>query len=241
MVVSRGIWAVAVLVAGCSPVDGDRAERHDSTGAVELRVELARTGDTSLIGVADAPAPDTDQQPRYRLEGFDIVALDAAIDPDTRTLAWLEAGGTLRVAPLDRAPDGARTVANHVITGLAAAHGRLAYAVRVDGPETAPFVHDLRSRRTVPLADGPGPDEVLRFSPDGSEVLLLSGRTGVASLFAARVSEPSARQLTNVGLRPGPELRHARVTPAPASRRDIVWTGDRIRYRVAGRRVEVTR
>jgi hypothetical protein len=236
-----GLAVAGAIVAGCAPSPSDEPSPLAAAPAASddrpmLRVELA----PGLTGVAEAPAPETDQVPLFELEGFDIDAVDATVDADTATLAWIDGAGTLWIAPLADAPAGARAVAHGAIVGLAAARGRLAYAVRIDGPDTAPFVRDLRTDETAPLSDGAGPDEILGFSPDGSEVLLLSGRTGLASLFAASVGRPVARQLTNRGLAPGPALDPDLVTPAPASRREVAWTARGIEYPAGGLKVEVT-
>ncbi len=229
--------ASAIAASGCAANESETPTATVVAPGDAVRMELA----AGVTGVAVAPPAETDQVPVFELEGFDVEAIDAAVDPDTQTLAWIDAHGTLWIAPVDRAPGDARRIAEHAILGLAAAGGRVAYAVRVDGPDTAAFAYDLRAQRTIALSDAPGPDEVLGFSPDGSEVLLLSGRTGLASLFAASVAEPTARQLTNVGLAPGRGLDPAQVTPAPENLRAVQWTDGGIRYATAGQIVEVRR
>ena len=141
--------------------------------------------------------------------------------------------GTLWVAPLDRAPEAARAIAERALPGLFTSGGRLAFAIRIDGPETAPFVADLTARQLAltALDDGPGPDEVLGFSPGGDEVLLLSGRTGLASLFAVGVDRAAARQLTNAGLAPGPELDETAFVEPPIDHRDVAWGPRGVAYR----------
>jgi len=239
---------LAVLLS-LVPVAACAAEGAEQQPTGDLRVEVGSTDDLQLFGVADAPRPDTDELPLFEIfaasttgsssRSLGIVAVDAAVDRTTRSLAWIDPIGTLWVAPLESAPDRKRSVAEQVIPGLAASHGRLAYAVRVDGPDTAPFVLDLRNAERIALADAAGPDEILGFSPAGDEVLVLSGRTGLASLFALGVNEPSARQLTNVGLVPGPLLDTSRVAPAPANRRDVAWSRGGIEYRAAARMIRV--
>lgn len=215
-----------------------------STAEPELPVGevVAEFGD-GVVGVAAAPAVDTDELPVYQLvrgnRALDIAALDAVVDTDTATLAWIDPAGALWVAPIDRAPASRRQVAGDVILGLAARGGKLAYAVRHDGPETAPFVTDLRTFERTALDDGPGPDEVMGFSPDGREVLLLSGRTGLASLFATDVAGTAARQLTNIGLAPGPDLDTTRVMAAPAHRSDVDWSPRGLVIHAGGATLEV--
>jgi hypothetical protein len=215
-----------VLVAGCSGVD-PLEPSLESRG--QVRVELG----PGLIGVADAPAPETDQTPRFELfyddRALGITALDATVDPLGDTIAWIDPELILWVAPVI-APQQQRWLASRAVLGLAASEDRLAYAVRIDGPDTAAFVADLRTLNSTPLSDAPGPDEVLALSPDGTEVLLLSGRTGLASLFAADIDSQTARQLTNHGLAPGQDLDVHRVVPPPVDRRSVRWNDDEIEY-----------
>jgi hypothetical protein len=181
-----------------------------------------------------APAPDSDQRPVYELwyAGSPVAdVLDAGFDPVTSKLVWIDPAGALWSAPAATAPEDGLILAREVLPGLALARGRVAFAVRLEGPETAPFLADLRTQQVVALDDAPGPDEVLAFSPSGDEVLLLSGRTGLASLFAVGVHGRGVRQLTNVGLRPGPALDRDAVTPPPARARDVAWTAREISYR----------
>ena len=210
--------ALVPLLAGCGSPDASGTQ----TGLV--------------LRLLEAPLPESDQRPELEmsLDGVALgTVLDAEIDADTNTLAWIDPAGTLWAAPLATAPAEARALADAVLPGLASSRGRLAFAVRVDGPETAPFIADLRTDRVVALDDAPGPDEIMGFSPDGDELLLLSGRTGLASLFAVGLDRPTIRQLTNVGLRPGPTLDRAAVTPAPIHRSDVAWSSSGISYRTA--------
>ncbi len=194
------------------------------------------------LTLLEAPPPESDGLPVFEMSHDGVAlgtALDAVVDHDTRTIAWIDPAGALWVAPLATAPANRHSLAADVLPGLAIARGRLAFAARIDGPESAPFITDLRTRQVVALADAPGPDEVMGFSPDGDEVLLLSGRTGLASLFAVGIQRPTARQLTNVGLRPGPGLDRAAVTPAPEHRRDVAWAPSGISYRAGTEQVRL--
>ncbi len=211
------------------------------TGRDALRLDVGSTGGVEIYGVAPPPRPETGERPRYELYAkddrggdprpLDIRAKDAVIDEETGTLAWIGDENELWLAPADRAPEGRREVAAQAIVGLAAQGGQVAFAVRIDGPETAPMIVDVDADEVRALDSGPGSDEVLGFSPSGDEVLLLSGRTGVASLFAASLDQTPARQLTNIGLEPGPELDADATTPAPSHRADIAWEREGIAFR----------
>lgn len=221
---TRSVVFVGVLVVAA----GACAEAGEQREAGSLRLDIGVWGGVEVIGVAEPPAVDTDQLPVYELLDLGISAVDAVVDGETGTLVWIDARGVLWMD----AGDGARGIGEQVIPGLAAARGKLAFAVRLDGPETAPFAIDLRTLELTALDDAPGPDEVLAWSPDGREVLLLSGRTGLASLFAAGADGPAgARQLTNVGLAPGRGLDVRRVAPAPVRARDVAWGARGIAYR----------
>lgn len=226
------LLALILLPAACA--EGPVTPAPDLPDA-ELRVEFGHWQGIDVVGLGDAPLPETDQIPSYRLHAADRViaeaATEAVIDTDTGTLAWVDTGGTLWLAPMETAPEGQRAVAEKVLPALVASRGRLAFAERVEGPETAPFVVDLRTGDRIALDDGPGPDEVVGFSPGADRVLLLSGRTGIASLFAVGVETAEVRQLTNTGLRPGPTLNAAKVVEAPASHRDVTWGDGGIAYR----------
>ncbi|HUH03362.1 MAG TPA: hypothetical protein VML75_15300 [Kofleriaceae bacterium] len=216
--------ALVALVAACASSDAP-----DPGAGLELTL-------------LEPPPPESDRLPEYAMAHDGIAlgtAIDAVLDDSTRTLAWIDPAGTLWIAPLATAPADRHAIAQDVLPGLAVSRGRLAFAARIDGPESAPFVADLRTRQVLALEDAPGPDEIIGFSPDGDELLLLSGRTGLASLFAIGIDQPTARQLTNIGLRPGPSLDHTAVTPAPAHRRDVAWVANGITYRAGAEMVRL--
>lgn len=244
------ITVAALSVAlGCAELESSesgtepRAKPRATIDDGELiRVELAAAEGLRIVGVAPPPPAETGHHPTYELiaesKGGDaramgIEAIDAALDETTQTLAWIEPDGTLYTAPVAKAPRGKREAATRAIVGLAARSGRVAFAVRVNGPETSPFVLDLRTGELLPLDGGPGPDEILEISPSGDSVLLLSGRTGLASLFEASASGEVAVQLTNVGLSPGRDLDTAAFVPAPVHHRDVTWERNGIAFRTA--------
>lgn len=213
------------LIAACgSP------ETPESEPALELRL-------------TEPPLAESDRLPEYEMSRDGVAigfAIDAIVDPETHTLAWIDPARTLWVAPFETAPAERRALAEDVLPGLAVSRARLAFAARIDGPESAPFLADLHTARVSALADAPGPDEVLAFSPDGSELLVLSGRTGLASLFAVGIDRPTSRQLTNIGLRPGPTLDATAVTPPPMHRRDVAWAPSGISYRAGAAQVRLS-
>jgi hypothetical protein len=233
--------ALTLASAGC--VDHEVAApsgASDHTNHALIRTELAVAGDHFVTGYAPPPREETGHAPRYELylerargdrsRPLGIEAIDAAYDAETRMLAWIDPVKILYVAPIASAPEGAREVASEVSMGMAAASGRLAFAVEINFPESSPFVYDLRTSALMPLDGGDGPNEILAFSPDGESVLLLSGRTGLASLFDASIRGDTAVQLTNAGLRPGPELDQEAFVPPPLTLRDVTWGPRGIAY-----------
>jgi hypothetical protein len=230
----RNLSLAALLLVPMACTDPPAAALPDETDFA-LRMEFGHGQGIAVVGLGDAPAVDSDQLPHYRLYAgarlVDDAAVEAVVEADTSTLAWVDDRGTLWLAPIAEAPEGKRAVAEQVLPALVAAHGRLAFAERIDGPETAAFVIDLHTERRTALDDAPGPDEVLGFSPAGDQVLLLSGRTGLASLFAVGVDTPDVRQLTNAGLRPGPTLDPSKVVPVPPDHRSVAWGTRGVAYR----------
>jgi hypothetical protein len=241
---TRIILASSLALAASACLQPEEHAPHagaDEEPTELIESELAGVEDFRLVGVAPRPRAETGHAPRYELllesartgeeRALGIEAIDAAIDRETQTLAWIDPMGTLYTAPLSEAPNQRREVASEVILGLAADGGRLAFAIRVNGPETSPFVYDLRTEALSALDGGEGPDEIVGFSPDCDSVLLLSGRTGLASLFDASVEGRTAMQLTNVGLSPGPNLDPTAVIPSPSNLRDVSWDRNGIAYR----------
>ena len=237
------IVLIALFASSCvEPEVSEDLAGDDEEETPRIRAELADAGDARIVGTAPPPRAETGHAPRYELHleqrgdaprELGIEAIDAAYDPQTQTLAWIDPLGTLYAAPLASAPRDKEEIAREVIPGLAAEFGKLAFAVRVNGPETSPLVYELGSGELLPLDDGEGPDEVIGFSPDGESVLLMSGRTGIASLFDAGIRGTQAVQLTNVGLAPGPNLDPEAVVPSPMSLREVSWEASGIAYQAA--------
>jgi len=239
MLIPRGaaaaLIAVIAVAPSCATGDADQPTDTRADRVGQLHTEFGSVDGVAVHGYAPPAMPETDQRPLFELflgtDSLGIHAIDAAVDSTTGSLLWITPRGTLWLAPLSNTHTGKRALARRVIPGLATSRGRVAFAQRVVGPETAPFVIDLRTFRRTALTDADGPDEVMGFSPDGSEVLVLSGRTGLASLFALPLAGSNVRQLTNRGLTPGPTLDTSKVVPSPIDRQHVVWGAGGIGYR----------
>ena len=233
-------WSLVavVLVGGC--VDGPRpapVERTRPTldaaalAAVAARPEVvALDGDIALVCSEAAAGTDLDDA---------AGDCDAAVVDAHGTLAALGRGGLLaagrvdadRLALLTRdrtlllRTGATEAVLGHDIADPRVASDRRAIAFTqlpagagVEPATTGRLVVldlDRGTRRVV--SDHPL-DSAPFLRPGTDDVLFVSGRTGVASLYLARPGQP-ARQLTNVGAREvGPGF-----VPVPG--RDLVWTG----------------
>lgn len=231
--------ALCALVTACSePPPGARRQApglrpilDDATvAAVAARPEVV-TLDADVALVCGPSAPGTDQDDA----GGDC---DAALVGSGGALAPLGRGGLLAAGRLDRArlvlltrertlvvrAGDAETVIAREVADPRLAPDRRAVAftqlppgaTTIDPTTTGRLVLldlDRGSQRLVtedPLDSSPFP------RPGGDDVLFVSGRTGVASLFLARAGQP-ARQLTNLGATEvGPGF-----VPVPG--RELVW------------------
>ncbi len=203
--------------------------------ALAARPEVALLdGDVALICNPAAPATDVDDA------GADC---DAALVAAGGTLAPLGRGGLIGAGRLDRArlmlltgerslvlrsADGETVIARHVADPRLAPDRRaIAFTQLPPGAAITPGTTgrlvlldlDRGTRRLItehPLDSSPFP------RPGGDDVLFVSGRTGVASLWLASAGRP-ARQVTNRGAR---EVG-AGFVPVPG--RELVWlAGGRI-------------
>jgi hypothetical protein len=138
-------------------------------------------------------------------EPDELATRDLTLTPE-RALLWRMPDGGQRVIARDVAdpriaPDGKRVVFTQLPTGRSdIAPDTTGHLVLVD--------LERGTRRTIsrhPLDSSPF------VVPGSDDVLFVSGRTGVASLFLARPGEP-VRQLTNVGMK---HLDPARFVPVP--------------------------
>ena len=231
-------FALAVAAGACAgpPRGADRlASKRPvlddaAVAAVAARPEVVTLdADVALVCGPAAPATDHDDA---------APDCDAALVGPGGALTELGRGGLLAAARLDRARlvlltreralvvrAGAREVelARDVVDPRLAPDRRAvaftqlpAGATAIDPSTTGRLVLldlDRGTRRLVtdhPLDSSPFP------RPGGDDVLFVSGRTGVASLFLARPGQPP-RQLTNVGAREvGPGF-----VPVPG--RELVW------------------
>ncbi|MDP2340757.1 MAG: hypothetical protein Q8O67_07360 [Deltaproteobacteria bacterium] len=99
--------------------------------------------------------------------------------------------------------------------------GRTVRVVAGDAPgETELFLGEQ------PLAPHAGPDEQPLILQDSDDVVFVSGRSGVASLWKVDVVTGALVQLTNVGLRPG--KLDGSFVPPPA--RTMSQDGDDVVY-----------
>jgi TolB protein len=100
--------------------------------------------------------------------------------------------------------------------------GQRIAVVRPDAePETWIELIDRDGGHLAVLSEAEGVNALPCFSPDGASVYFLSGRTGVASWFGVHEDGGRLGQLTNRGLRPGPDVLGRSFVPPPVSRESL--------------------
>ena len=213
-------------------------------------VHLFGQGRNMMAGIiAEIPenAPATDDVPLLAIVQYDeptgaVRVVDRefkyrearAVGPH---VALLDGQGNLRL----REPNGRERLLAPKVGGdlFPTAKGDALVATLVgdgEGHETSVGIIDLKGRVKV-LADGPGIDATPTISPDGKTVVLVSGRTSVASFFVTTVDGAEPKQLTNVGLDNTMLYGGAPVgfVPPPVSSHHMEWVSDDVlRYNAGG-------
>jgi hypothetical protein len=202
---------------------------------------LDQRGELRLLGVPQEINPDSDAPVVYDLflqkdkdiSLLSIAAIDAVLEERTNAIAWVSPTAELYLTSLSNKRD--RFLDGRVFYGIVAQNGKLAYNIRVDGPESAVFLYDTQEQKAALLEDGVGADEILAFSPDSSQVLILSSRTGLSSLYIKDIKTRELEQLTNLGLKSpskgsGP-FDASLVAPNPTNKNEVVWGQRGIAYR----------
>jgi hypothetical protein len=198
---------------------------------------LDQRGELRLLGVSQEINPDSDAPVVYDLflqkdkdiSLLSIAAIDAVLEERTNAVAWVSPTAELYLTSLSNKRD--RFLDGRVFYGIVAQNGKLAYNIRVDGPESAVFLYDTQEQKAALLEDGVGADEILAFSPDSSQALILSSRTGLSSLYIKNLKTRELEQLTNLGLKSGPGLDLSQVAPNPTNKNEVIWGQKGIAYR----------
>lgn len=208
--------AVASTVAGCSPADGGaRPASLDDSSYCEL---AARAGEVRLqagIATVCAPADGVEVEGSAEDCSHQRVGADGALSPldlpGVRTALASPDGGLVLLFDdgrlVSRGQDGAERELAAWAADPSLVGRRLAYVaapagalLEDDGPAVGTplevVLETLGGGREVLATD---PDAATPFAlPDGSGVIFVSTRTGVASIF--RADRDGTRQLTNLGL-----------------------------------------
>lgn len=182
-----------------------------------------------------APLPEADGTPAHT----DGIPAALSTSSDGTWTARVMRGGALVVD----GPQGKRRVAEagvlHVVD-FSPTGRHLAYSQQTEFPDADLHLLDLQQLEGDPLqlTDWPGPEDRPLFSPDGTQLAFVSGRTGWASVYVLDLdggagAEP--RQLTNVGVedlprRPGEPPEG--FVPPPAS--NFQWTAAGLSWEAEG-------
>jgi len=202
-------------------------------------------GDEVLLGVAledsveesDVRAPLALASWKKSTDSLDVV------DAQPAYLEAAKIGGALATV----SADGALKVGDRMISTsvkgelLAAPNGALLFtqeAVLADPGESAVVLAAADGSATM-VADGEGVDDRPAVSPDGTTVVFVSGRSGIASLWRTTVSGEAPVQLTNAGIEPGlereGEAEPEGFVPPPVTADAVVWmNADEVRYDAGG-------
>jgi hypothetical protein len=179
-------------------------------------------------------------------------AIGAPMDgrPSRRTASpgreWeaLVVEGALSIRPFGR-PEAATAVRGgvHPEVAFSPDGGALVFAAEGLHPETDLWLLALPpDAPPAPLTDWRGSEDRPVFSPDGRQLAFVSGRTGVASLWALDLETGEERQLTNLGAQdrpraPGRPPAGSLPPPDPATLAwddaGLTWVAGGERYRVA--------
>lgn len=210
----RGVWFLAGEVVRRSgmPVQGmtlqrlsfEGARQSVSTGVELIGADLSSRGELALVTL-DGTVLVGHDTPFEPLDLGDLHVTQARWDPLGERLAVTAWSGGSRPWDASRAA----TVAD-----LLSAIDNDVYVVGPDGAAQR-------------VSYGPKQDYNPVWSPDGSQLLFVSLRTGYASLFLTDAEGSAARQLTNLGAERG-----AAAVPVPLSDR-CWWIGEHLLFETA--------
>lgn len=203
-----------------------------------MRLPLLLLGSLAGCGQSAAPEgsplPEADGSPAHT----DGIPAALSTSSDGAWTARVAHGGALTV----EGPRGSRRVAEtgvlHVVD-FSPAGTHLAYSQHSEFPDSDLHLLDLEQLEADPvqLTSWPGPEDRPLFSPDGSKLAFVSGRTGWASVYVLDLQAPEAEpvQLTNVGVedqprRPGEPPEG--FVPPPAS--NFQWTAAGLSWEAEG-------
>ncbi len=106
--------------------------------------------------------------------------------------------------------------------------GTLIALVRPAATGTSLDLLDRSGATLKTLASGFGWQGMPTFTPDASALIFASGRTGVASYFRVSLDGGEPVQLTNRGLKPGPDVLSQAYVPVAEGREQLRFVGTRL-------------
>lgn len=225
-------WCAAVLALVLFAPSEPGAAAPTAASLEGLQTEVfSKFGDTTLLGAHPPPAPDT--SPESLPQDLYELSPDGALRLLARGVsfaAYAPDGAVLYVrddALYELSHGEPRLVAQPVLGDFAVdpLGQRIAIARPDSEPDSWIELIDRSGRHLAVLTEPSGPNAWPLFSPDGDTVYFISGRTDVYAWFSVGVDGEGLRQLTNHGLRPGPDVLSAAFVPPPAFKSSIRFVG----------------
>lgn len=195
---------------------------------------------TILIGKnAEYGPPESDKQATYELWMLDIQTktetriktqervIEASLSPVGGRIACITESYTLWVT--DSSGEHAIKLYEGVVSGGAWSPdgSKLAFAAenpldKIPNPDI--FVAETKQNSVLTqLTTHISDDDIPAWSPDGRQILFVSGRTGIASLWIIQVDGSNLRQVTNKGIHGGQGTPPEGFIPVPVFDKAIVW------------------
>lgn len=210
----------------CALASAAPALAESRLAGLETELFEKRVG-RALLG-AHQPLPPDSSPERLRQSLFELDAdgkLELLAD-EVSSAAYAPDGAVLFVADdglFEFARGEVRLITRPVLGDFAVDPlGQRLAVVRPDAePDSWIELIDRDGGHLANLSESSGPNAWPVFSPDGSAVFFLSGRTGVFSWFGVRSDGEGLTQITNHGLAPGPDVLGPDFVPPPASKPSI--------------------
>lgn len=226
----RWCAAVLALVVFASVEPGAAAPTAASLDGLQTEVFGSHGGKT-LLGAHPPVAPDT--SPEGLPQDLYELSPEGALRPLARGVsfaAYAPDGAVLYVrdgALFELSRGESRLLAQPVLGDFAVdpLGQRIAIARPDSEPDSWLELIDRSGRHLAVLIEPRGPNAWPLFSPGGDTVYFISGSTGVYSWFSVGVDGEGLRQLTNHGLKPGPDVLGAAFVPPPAFKSSIHFIG----------------
>jgi len=156
--------------------------------------------------------------------------VEARISPDGKFLSFLNAGGGLHIVSLgSMQPIGGEPIKGVACDLIWSPSGTSLLVAKHEeaGLGTDIWLIGVPDGRELRLTNEPGVDDRPAWSPDGEQILFVSGRSGLASLWMMSPDGGGQVQITNKGIKGGTGRAPEGFVPVPLSSRDLRWKESR--------------